>query len=80
MNTKILVVDDDPMITNLLKENFETEGHSVALAHDASAAIDRFAYVGHAPMLIHIGWQQVLIETGHKDDGSAAGFCVRAQC
>jgi len=36
---EILVVDDDPMIVNLLKENLEMEGYKVHCAYEGQAAL-----------------------------------------
>jgi len=37
--TKVLVVDDDPVIVRLLKVNFEMEGYDVAMAGDGEEAL-----------------------------------------
>ena len=39
MQTKILVVDDDPSIVNLLKENLEDQGYQVLVGFDGQAAL-----------------------------------------
>ena len=39
MPPTILVVDDDPSIVNLLKENFEQEGYRVLLGYDGQMAL-----------------------------------------
>ncbi|HVM66962.1 MAG TPA: response regulator [Acidimicrobiales bacterium] len=43
MPVTILVVDDDPVIQNLLALNFEMEGYSVATANDGAEALDSIA-------------------------------------
>jgi DNA-binding response OmpR family regulator len=43
MPVTILVVDDDPVIQNLLALNFEMEGYSVATASDGAEALDSIA-------------------------------------
>jgi PleD family two-component response regulator len=37
--TKVLVVDDDPVILRLLKVNFEMEGYDVATASDGAEGL-----------------------------------------
>lgn len=39
MEYKILVVDDDRSITNLLQTELEQAGYAVSVAHDGNAAI-----------------------------------------
>lgn len=41
MNKKILVVDDEKPIADILKYNLEKEGYSVELAYDGEEAIDK---------------------------------------
>ena len=42
LDTKILVVDDDENICELLKLYFENEGYGVKLAHDGAEGINFF--------------------------------------
>ena len=42
MYTKILVVDDDPNICDMLKQYLEKEGYDVRVAYDGYEAIDLF--------------------------------------
>ena len=44
MSTKILVVDDDVNICELLKIYFEKEGYEVVLSHDGADAVQTFKY------------------------------------
>ena len=63
MSTKILVVDDDVNICELLRLYLEKEGFSPVFAHDGRAALEAFGE--HAPALILLdimlpgldGWQ-----------------------
>ena len=41
MNKKILVVDDEKPIADILRFNLEREGYSVELAYDGQEAIDK---------------------------------------
>ena len=41
-NEKILIVDDDKNICELLRLYLEKEGYTTCLAHDGQAAIDTF--------------------------------------
>ncbi|MDP9387448.1 MAG: response regulator [Actinomycetota bacterium] len=41
MASRVLVVDDDPVIQKLLKVNFEMEGYEVILASDGVEGLDR---------------------------------------
>ncbi len=49
MNYKILIVDDEPDIRQLLKDYFEIQGYLVMLAEDGAEAIQK---AGNAPDLI----------------------------
>ncbi len=40
--TRILVVDDDPMLIKSLRETLESDGHMVVAAHGGKAGIDTF--------------------------------------
>ncbi|HEX3623997.1 MAG TPA: response regulator [Verrucomicrobiae bacterium] len=42
LSKKILVVDDDPLITKALNQILETEGYAVSVASSGRAAIDAF--------------------------------------
>jgi DNA-binding response OmpR family regulator len=42
INTRILVVDDDRVIQQLLKVNLELEGYAVAVAEDGEEALEQF--------------------------------------
>ncbi|MCL2446620.1 MAG: response regulator transcription factor [Oscillospiraceae bacterium] len=50
MSTKILVVDDDMNICELLRIYLEKEGYAPVLAHDGRAAVEAFAK--HNPALV----------------------------
>lgn len=63
MSTKILVVDDDKNICELLKLYLENDGYSVVTAHDGQEAIDKFKLKTPELVLLDImlpkvdGWQ-----------------------
>ena len=63
MDTKILVVDDDPNISDLLKMYFENEGYDVKLAADGSEGLNYFKMYEPDLVLLDImlpkkdGWQ-----------------------
>ncbi len=40
MNTTILVVDDDPSIVNLIKEDLLAEGYNVIVGYDGQTALE----------------------------------------
>ena len=40
MSKRVLVVDDDPLIRNLVKAMLESEGYEVSLAEDGQQALD----------------------------------------
>ncbi len=42
MDTKILVVDDDPVVSDLLKSHFENEGYEVKTVADGAEGINMF--------------------------------------
>ncbi len=61
--TKVLAVDDDPVIQRLLQVNLEMEGYDVELASDGEEAIARVKSFGPDIVLLDImmpkkdGWQ-----------------------
>ena len=61
--SKILIVDDDPNICELLRLYFEKEGFAVTLAYDGKRALNLFAEVQPTIILLDImlpeidGWQ-----------------------
>ena len=63
MDTKLLVVDDDPNISELLKIYFEKEGYDVRTAGDGNEAISAFKMFDPDMVLLDImlpkkdGWQ-----------------------
>ena len=63
MDTKLLVVDDDPNISELLKLYFEKEGYDVRTAGDGAEAISTFKMFDPDMVLLDImlpkkdGWQ-----------------------
>ncbi|MDE6767843.1 MAG: response regulator transcription factor, partial [Eubacterium sp.] len=63
MSTKILVVDDDPNICELLKLYLENEGYTVFVANDGQAAVNMFQSKTPELVLLDImlpkidGWQ-----------------------
>ena len=62
-DTKILIVDDDPNISDLLKMYFENEGYDVKLAADGSEGLNYFKMYEPDLVLLDImlpkkdGWQ-----------------------
>lgn len=62
-DTKILIVDDDPNISDLLKMYFENEGYDVKLAADGSEGLNYFKMYEPDMVLLDImlpkkdGWQ-----------------------
>lgn len=50
MNDKILIVDDEPAIVDLIKTELEFEGYEVETAYDGQAAVDKAR--SYAPNLI----------------------------
>ena len=62
-DTKILIVDDDPNISDLLKRYFENEGYDVKLAADGSEGLNYFKMYEPDLVLLDImlpkkdGWQ-----------------------
>lgn len=50
MSEKILVVDDDPDLTKIMKRAFERMGHEVIIARDGKAALRSF--YDHRPDLV----------------------------
>ncbi|MBW3661511.1 MAG: response regulator [Actinobacteria bacterium] len=63
MATKVLAVDDDPVIQRLLQVNLEMEGYEVELAGDGEEALAKVRAFGPAIVLLDImmpkldGWQ-----------------------
>ena len=63
MSTKILVVDDDHNISELLKLYLENDGYTVFVAHDGKEAVDTFQAKAPELVLLDImlpkmdGWQ-----------------------
>lgn len=63
MATKVLAVDDDPVIQRLLQVNLEMEGYEVELAGDGEEALAKIRAFGPAIVLLDImmpkldGWQ-----------------------
>ncbi|MBE6693454.1 MAG: response regulator transcription factor [Ruminococcaceae bacterium] len=63
MDTKILVVDDDPNISDLLKIYFENEGYEVKVASDGAESVNYFKMYEPDLVLLDImlpkkdGWQ-----------------------
>lgn len=72
---KILVVDDDKNICELLRLYLEKEGYSVILAHDGEEALLKFETLHPELILLDImlpgldGWQ-VCREDPEKEPGS----------
>jgi DNA-binding response OmpR family regulator len=68
---RVLVVDDDPMMCDGLKDNLEAEGYRVALAYSVREA--RAAVAGLAPDLVLLDWM--------LPDGDGVTLCrqLRAQ-
>lgn len=40
---RLLIVDDDPTLVNLLKETLQAEGHSVDTAYDGNSALEKIS-------------------------------------
>lgn len=63
MDTKLLIVDDDPAICDVLKIYFENEGYEVKVAHDGVEGISTFKMYAPDLVLLDImlpkrdGWQ-----------------------
>lgn len=63
MDTKILIVDDDPTICDVLKIYFENEGYNVKLANDGAEGVNFFKLYEPDLVLLDImlpkkdGWQ-----------------------
>ena len=63
MDTKILVVDDDPNISDLLKIYFENEGYEVKVASDGAESVNYFKMYEPDLVLLDVmlpkkdGWQ-----------------------
>jgi len=52
--TKILVVDDEPSITEFVGYNLKKEGYEVTIAHDGASALELFAGGGFALVVLDI--------------------------
>ncbi|MHB8466442.1 MAG: response regulator transcription factor [Acidimicrobiales bacterium] len=50
----ILIVDDDPAITTLLKMSFEMEGHTVVTASSGREALDLARQIHPAAMVVDV--------------------------
>lgn len=63
MNTKILIIDDDPHISEALKLYLEKEGHEIRNAYDGTEGINMFKAIDPDLVLLDImmpgkdGWQ-----------------------
>ncbi len=63
MNTKILIVDDDPHISEALKLYLEKEGYEICNAYDGAEGVNMFKSIGPDLVLLDImmprkdGWQ-----------------------
>ena len=55
MSTKILVVDDDPNICDLLRLYFENEGYEVKTASDGAEGVSFFAGRGMIYTVLFVG-------------------------
>ena len=55
----ILIVDDDPAITTLLKMSFELEGHVVATAASGAEALDLARQIHPAAMVVDVMMPQM---------------------
>lgn len=52
--TKILVVDDDPQLLQLIKINLELEGYAVLLASDGEQALEKIQAYGPDMVLLDV--------------------------
>ena len=52
--TKILIVDDEPSITEFVEYNLKKEGYDVTVAHDGASALERFAEGGFSLVVLDI--------------------------
>ena len=52
--TKILIVDDEPSITEFVEYNLKKEGYEVGVAHDGASALERFAEGGYSLVVLDI--------------------------
>ena len=79
MATKVLAVDDDPVIQRLLQVNLEMEGYEVELAGDGEEALAKVREFGPAIVLLDImmpkldGWQ---VCAAMKEDPALANIPV----
>jgi DNA-binding response OmpR family regulator len=77
--TKVLAVDDDPVIQRLLQVNLEMEGYEVELAGDGEEALAKVREFGPAIVLLDImmpkldGWQ---VCAAMKEDPALASIPV----
>jgi DNA-binding response OmpR family regulator len=67
---KIVIADDDPNMTELVKEILEEDGHSVVVAHDGRAAVE--AYRREKPEMVILDVSMPIM------DGLAACQQIRA--
>ena len=79
MATKVLAVDDDPVIQRLLQVNLEMEGYEVELAGDGEEALAKVREFAPAIVLLDImmpkldGWQ---VCAAMKEDPALASIPV----
>jgi len=52
--TKILIVDDEPSITEFVEYNLRKEGYEVCVAHDGASALERFSEGGFSLVVLDI--------------------------
>jgi two-component system response regulator RegX3 len=52
--TKILIVDDEPSITEFVEYNLKKEGYEVTVAHDGASALERFGEGGFSLVVLDI--------------------------
>ena len=57
---RILVVDDEQDLCEILKFNLETEGYEVETANSAEEALERHCFVRPAAAGCHDGWNERL--------------------
>jgi signal transduction histidine kinase/ActR/RegA family two-component response regulator len=76
-NLRILVVDDDPVLSRSLQDALETDGHRVELASGGQAGIDAFERSLEAPSR---NFHLVITDLGMpKVDGRKVADSIRAQ-
>ena len=77
-NTKILIVDDDTNICELLRLYVEKEGYDVALAYDGGKALE--AFEKEQPDLVLLDIMLPVLEDVYKRQSphrGASGRCTR---